>query len=116
MFISQMSKILEKQMFHAWNVDISRITNGETKRAVGYIRKGEPPKLQASSIQEAQHNLIAGRSILRHCGGMTRVRLQVIGKVVCGYAWVKLASKVLAIDPVAIAIADEVVKLANEKL
>lgn len=47
---------------------------------------------------------------------MTRVRLQVIGKVVCGHAWVKLASKVLAIDTVAIAIADKVVKLANEKL
>lgn len=38
MFISQMSKILEKQMFHAWNIDVSHNTNSETKRAVGYIR------------------------------------------------------------------------------
>jgi hypothetical protein len=47
---------------------------------------------------------------------MTRVWLQVIGKIFCSHARIQLASKVCAIDTVAIAITDVVIKLANEKL
>lgn len=47
---------------------------------------------------------------------MTCVRLQIIGKVVYGHAWIKLASKGFVIDTAAVAITDEIIKLANKKL
>lgn len=47
---------------------------------------------------------------------MTRLRLQVRDKVLCRHARIKQVSIVCGIDAVAIAIADEVIKLAGEKL
>lgn len=47
---------------------------------------------------------------------MTRIRLQIIGKVVYGYARIKLASKGFVIDTAAVAITDEIIKLAHKKL
>jgi hypothetical protein len=47
---------------------------------------------------------------------MTRIQLQIIGKVVHGHARIKLASKGFAIDTTAIAITHEIIKLANKKL
>lgn len=67
-------------------------------------------------IQEPEHNLIAGRSIRRQHGGVTRLRLQVIGKIGCSHARIKRVNIVCGIDAVAIAITDVVIKLAGEKL
>lgn len=47
---------------------------------------------------------------------MACIWLQVIGKVVYTHAWINLASKGFAVDTAAIAITDEIIKLANKKL
>lgn len=47
---------------------------------------------------------------------MARIRLQIIGEVLFSHARIKLASIGFVVDAAAIAVADEVIKLANKEL
>ncbi len=47
---------------------------------------------------------------------MACVRLQIISEIVQGHTWIELASKGFTIDAAAIAVTDEIIKLANKKL